>query len=277
VEIDADVVMLVEVGGEDSLVSFNRLFLGDRYEPYFVEGNSARGMDLAFLVRRGLPLEAEALSNREREVRLFREGAHRRARFSRDIAELRLCEGDVPRLILLLVHLKSKLSAVGDVAGRSLRTAEADALADFYAQRRSEFPGVPVVVGGDFNAPLGSQELELLARSGLVDFNDVVGTPESQRYTHVHFDMAGNVRAEAIDYLLLSPELRDVVVKEGSFTFWYQGERGTAPPLPSAAVGRYLMPSDHFPVVVTLDLGALDRGPGAAAGLGRGDAKGEEP
>src|SRR5262245_51543243 len=40
-----DVALLCEVGGADALAHFNRLFLGERYEPYFFRGNDERGID----------------------------------------------------------------------------------------------------------------------------------------------------------------------------------------------------------------------------------------
>jgi hypothetical protein len=67
-EIDADVLMLVEVGGRDSLENFNHHFLNEAYNAHWVEGNSSRSIDLGFLVRKGLSLSVEARSNRERPV-----------------------------------------------------------------------------------------------------------------------------------------------------------------------------------------------------------------
>src|SRR6516165_3188683 len=41
-DIDPDILMLIEIGGRDSLSNLNRYFLGERFIPYFVEGNSRR-------------------------------------------------------------------------------------------------------------------------------------------------------------------------------------------------------------------------------------------
>ena len=41
-DINADVIMLCEVGGYESLKNFNKLFMNDAYSPCLVEGNSDR-------------------------------------------------------------------------------------------------------------------------------------------------------------------------------------------------------------------------------------------
>ncbi|MFX5476853.1 hypothetical protein ABTD55_23300, partial [Acinetobacter baumannii] len=65
-----------------------------------------------------------------------------------------------PALVLLLVHLKSKLSTEQDAGGKDLRPAAALALTGFYADLRARKPALPIVVGGDLNAELASLELE---------------------------------------------------------------------------------------------------------------------
>ena len=50
-EITPDIVMLNEVGGEESLKNFNHYFLAGQYRPMTIEGNSDRGIDLAYLVK----------------------------------------------------------------------------------------------------------------------------------------------------------------------------------------------------------------------------------
>ncbi len=251
-EIDPDIAMLVEVGGQESLENFSRHFLADRYTPYFVEGNSRRSIDLGFLVKKELPFQIEARSNRDTPVEVYTLQGKHETRFSRDIAELRLHDSDGLRLILLLVHLKSKISSDTDYQGKDVRTAEAIALAEFYKKRRTEFPEVPLILGGDCNATLGSLELELISRTDLVDFHEVLGSPAEERATYVYFDALGRAVPQALDYLLLSPELRDRIVKEESYTYRYKGLHAEPGPMSQSARNR--QPSDHNPVVVTVRL-----------------------
>jgi hypothetical protein len=53
-EINADIIMLCEVGGLESLKNFNQLFLGGAYSPCLLEGNSDRNIDVGFMVRKSL-------------------------------------------------------------------------------------------------------------------------------------------------------------------------------------------------------------------------------
>lgn len=251
-DIDADILMLVEVGGEESLQLFNHHFLNDRYIPHFLAGNARRGIDLGYLVRRGLPFRAEAKSNRDLEVEVSTWTGKVTSRFSRDVAELRLAQEGSLRLILLLTHLKSKITSDGDFQGKDVRTAEAMALAHLYSRRREEFPSVPIIVGGDFNAELGSLELEPLNWTDLTDLHDLLGTLPDDRVSLVHFDFAGRAHFNVLDYLLLSPQLKQRVVPQCSGVYRYKGFYDLPEALPTTRKERFQMPSDHYPVVATV-------------------------
>jgi hypothetical protein len=53
---------------------------------------------------------------------------------------------------------------------------------------------------------------------------------------------------------LLSPELKDKVQKDKSSTYHYRSFFDIPHPLPRTVSERYQMPSDHYPLVLTLDL-----------------------
>lgn len=254
-DIDPDILMLIEVGGKESLDHFNHYFLKDAYKSYFLETNSNRSIDLAFLIKKDLKLKAKAISNRHVPVRV---GTSPRGslptRFSRDVAELHLMDGRDLKLILLLVHLKSKISTDRDYQGRDLRRAEAEALASLYQQIAKKNPNTPIVVGGDFNSDLSSPELEVLAQTDLADFQEILGLPIEDRISLVHFDYQGKPQPQTLDYLLVSPHLKTKIVREKSFTYRYKSFYDTPHPLPTTVHQRYHMPSDHFPLVLTLDL-----------------------
>jgi endonuclease/exonuclease/phosphatase family metal-dependent hydrolase len=251
-DIDPDIVLLIEVGGQDSLENFNRYFLGERFTPYFIEGNSRRGIDLAFLVKKEFTWRVEAHSNREIpiDVRTLQGGVP--ARLSRDIAELRLFDGSGLALILLLTHLKSMISTAQDYRGKNVRTAEAFALAEKYRKLRATYPEVPVVLGGDFNSTLDSLELEPLRHTDLINFHDVLGSTPEARNSLVYFDYAGRAQPVVLDYILISPELVSRIVASKSLTYRYKGFYGISEELPTTVRERYQMPSDHYPLVLTL-------------------------
>jgi endonuclease/exonuclease/phosphatase family metal-dependent hydrolase len=162
-EINADVFMLVEVGGEESLHHFNLHFLNDEYDCHFVAGNARRGIDLAFLTKKDLPFSAETHSNRDLVVEVSGWTGKQLTKFSRDIAELRLKDREgTLALTVLLTHLKSMLGSETDARGKDVRTAEAFALSELYEKRRKEHPNSPLLVCGDLNSNLSSLELERL-------------------------------------------------------------------------------------------------------------------
>lgn len=253
-DINPDILMLVEVGGRESLEHFNRHFLNEAYKTYFIESNSKRSIDLAFLVKKDLPFELNTNTHRDTslEVKTYL-GTHL-AKFSRDVAELHLTKEGTPRLILLLTHFKSKISTDEDYQGRDLRAAEAAALAAIYEKVKRKYSDVPVVVGGDFNTDLSDATLELLQKTDLTDFHDVLGTPKEERVTLVHFDHRGRPHPQVLDYLLVSPHLLNRVVVKKSCTYRYKSFYNIPHPLPETIEGRRQMPSDHYPLVLTLEI-----------------------
>lgn len=254
-DIDPDILMLVEVGGRESLEHFNRVFLKEAYEAHFVETNSTRSIDLAFLVKKNLKWTAKIKSHRNTAIKVGSSiGANNLTRFSRDVAELHLYQRQKLRLILLLTHLKSKLSTDTDYQGRDLRQAEAEALTELYLKTSAQNPDVPIVVGGDLNSDLASPELEALKKTDLKDFHEILHTPFEERISFVHFDYKGDAHPQVLDYLLLSPHLQSKVIRETSKTYRYKSFYDTPHPLPRTVHQRYQMPSDHYPLVLTLDL-----------------------
>jgi endonuclease/exonuclease/phosphatase family metal-dependent hydrolase len=196
----------------------------------------------------------ETRSNRDTPVEVRAYNGKYLTRFSRDVAELRLIQDGKLELMFLLVHLKSMLSTDHDHMGKDQRTAEANALVSIYENYRAQMPEVPIVVGGDFNTQLSSIELELLSRTDLTDFHDCLQTPQEERVSLIHFEVNGTPKPNILDYLLISPHLRDRIVKEKSYTFRYKSFYDIPEPLPDVPRQRYRLPSDHYPLVLTIRL-----------------------
>jgi endonuclease/exonuclease/phosphatase family metal-dependent hydrolase len=253
-DIDPDILMLVEVGGQESLERFNRFFLGEKFTPYFIEGNSKRSIDLGFLVKKGLPYRVETYSNKDLPIEVYSYQGKYTAQFSRDVAELRLYENDQLQLILLLTHLKSMISTETDFKGKDVRTAEAVALAGLYQNHRENYPDTPIVLAGDFNAHIKSLDLELLQRTDLTDFHDILGSSNEERVSLFHFDYSGSRHSQILDYILISPQLKDKIVPEKSHAYRYKSYYDIPAQLPTTLEERRQLPSDHYPLVVTLNL-----------------------
>lgn len=271
-EIDADVTMLCEVGGLESLDLFNSKYLNSEYQSALLKGNSNRGIEMGYLIKKSFPFKTQHLSHanasiefnyafeiEENKKLLLDELKTPPHKFSRDISELRILKDDKVAMILLLVHLKSKWDRDGvDWNGKERRKAELKALVKTYNRLRGEFPGVPVVVAGDMNgqAQRGQQEPEfddLYAHTDLDDILEVIQEPHERRLSFFYFGRENNRESFQLDYIFLPPELHSLVKKEDSGIYLFRDDRGALLPYPQESYQRYALPSDHYPVVATLN------------------------
>jgi endonuclease/exonuclease/phosphatase family metal-dependent hydrolase len=269
-EIDADIVMLCEVGGLQSLDLFNARHLNNNYFTALLPGNSDRGIEMGYLINKRFAHFHQLLSHKEKHLEFnypHEVMEHKNTgkklkmhRFSRDIAELRLTKDGKIEFIILLVHLKSKLDKEGiDFNGQMRRKAELHTLVETYNLRRDEHPGVPVIVAGDFNGQAQRHAPEpefsaLYEKTDLQDILEVINEPLDRRSSYYHFNRDYVREASQLDYIMLPPELWGLVKKEESGIYQYRDPHGVVLPLPQDSFQRYALPSDHYPVVATLKI-----------------------
>jgi hypothetical protein len=153
IDAEADIVMMTEVGGPESLSNFAKYLLNDQYRALSLPSNSDRGIDLGYLVKKTLPYTFDIHSHIDFIL------PFPARRFSRDVLRLDLCFEDKLKMIFLLVHIKSKLDLKKvDFEGRSKRVHEVQGLVDIY---KSLLPlNVPILVGGDMNGHAGEKDTE---------------------------------------------------------------------------------------------------------------------
>jgi endonuclease/exonuclease/phosphatase family metal-dependent hydrolase len=259
----ADIIALGEVGGEESLRNFNRLFLEHNYRPLLIEGNSDRAIDLGFLVKKDLPLNVEVRSNRERYLGFHY--PHEKTpsdpqghKFSRDVAELHLSTDGKLRAVVFLVHLKSKRDPdLIDAGGARRRRAEFDCLVDIVGERSREHPGVDFIVAGDFNGqvtgPGAEPEFQSLARTDWVDVFDLLGVPREKRSTYFPPDLARKSDGVQLDYAFVARDRAHRV--RGAEVGGFHNPFGLVLRKPANALERELIPSDHLPIVVDWEVG----------------------
>lgn len=266
------VIGLNEVGGMESLRNFNRYFLNDLYEEHLIEGNSDRGIDVGYLVRKDWGKEVKLLSHKDREINFLypHERILKPSRsshlFSRDCAELRVLGRDGrPQLILFLVHLKSKLDREGiDPYGNLRRAAEVLALVEIYEESKDLFPDAHRVVLGDFNGiargDVREPEFDVLyERTDLKNALELAGLDKEYSTTQVQFLRSGGRELLQFDYIFLGESLQERLVKEETYVYRYKNEMGIHSALPTNFDEKLLLPSDHYPVVVTLDVPELSK------------------
>ncbi|MCO4754725.1 MAG: hypothetical protein KC478_09585 [Bacteriovoracaceae bacterium] len=248
-QLSPDIIMLVEVGGAQSLHNFNRHFLGSAYEVFLEDSLSDRGIDVGYLVRKDLELDCE-LHNRS-NVRL-KNGK----RFSRGLFELRVKKEDQLICNLLLTHLKSKLDLrKEDFEGRSQRAAEVDYISRHYEKLQSKCPDLPILVCGDMNGIIykneTEQELEQFGKAGLIDVLEAIDLPAEKRHTYYFFNKQRNRVPMQLDYMLINSTFTSIV---DPLTRVVPIDIELAPYPPESLDQKRKLSSDHYPLFCRLNL-----------------------
>lgn len=265
--IDPHILILSEVGGKQTLEIFNNLFLHGQYQVLLLEGNSSRGIDLGFMVKKDLPFRYSLQSHRHRPIFVsLPDGQIERRKFSRDVLELRIFNPDLlekrPLLVLLAVHLKSKLRGDPlDPQGRLLRTAEVNGIIEIYQKLSHKFKKkTGVIVAGDFNGSAGPPYPDpefsaIYEKTDLQDALERAGKSQDEKITYFHFHPSDLIEKNQLDYLFLNPLLQEAIVTDETYVYSY-----TDPPVhPQTRDERRTWPSDHLPVVLTLRMPLIMR------------------
>lgn len=271
-DIKADIIMLCEVGGLESLKNFNDLFLNGAYSPVLTEGNSDRNIDVGFLVRKEQTFYYDLLSNKNRPINYLY--PHERTsqaagypikvqshRFSRDVVELKLFQKDRenPFLIILLTHLKSRLDKDRiDPNGFERRQAELKTLVEIYKELGAKHPKTPVMVCGDFNgnAGLNGTDEEFKPLYEQTDLKDVLeweNLPPEARATFYQIRNNGKADGRQIDFCFLPQSLVPFLKKNSGLVYRYKDEFGFDIGVPQSLDAKLNLPSDHYPLVFELE------------------------
>ncbi|QDK38375.1 hypothetical protein DOE51_12695 [Bdellovibrio sp. NC01] len=276
IDINADIIMLCEVGGLESLKNFNKLFMNEAYSPVLVEGNSDRNIDVGFLIRKNHPYYYDVLSNKSRPINYLY--PHERQslehgyqvkggkvttshKFSRDVAELRLFMNDKekPFMIILLTHLKSRLDPERiDPNGFERRQAELRTLLEIYKELEAVHPNVPIMIAGDFNGNAsitGTDEefKEIYTTTKLQDVFEVAQLPAEKRATF--YQVKNNTRTEGrqIDFTFMSPLMAQYLKAQSALAYRYKDEFGMEHSIPHNMEAKLRLPSDHYPIVFEIE------------------------
>ncbi len=251
-ELDADIVMVTEVGGFESLDNFSRHLLKGQYTPLSLPSNSDRGIDLGYLVKKSLPYNYKLVTHVNYPL------PAPALKFSRDVLMLEIYQREELKLILLLVHIKSKLDLRrSDFEGRSRRIHEVRGLIDIYQKLSVQFPKIPILVGGDMNGHAGEKDTEEEFRQiyELTDLKDIAflaGIPEDERFSYVYFNRGGNRFEQQIDYLFISERFKDRIIPAGCYFPRYKNLSGLPLPIPKRLEQKNILPSDHYPFLGTI-------------------------
>jgi hypothetical protein len=185
-DLQPDIAFVMEVGGLASLDHFNEHYLDGEYRVFLKRGNSNRGIEIGYLVKRSFlkkhQLVADLISHSHKPINFLyphehqenkkalikgQKHRHHSHRMSRDLAELRFYHQDdgakiSPVMIFLGAHLKSKLDRDGiDWQGTKRRRAELKYCLDIYQKREKSYQGkCPLFFTGDFNGECHQEKLD---------------------------------------------------------------------------------------------------------------------
>lgn len=261
-EQDLDVVTLAEVEDVQALEDFNQRFLGGKYRTFLIEGNDERGIDVAFLVKKDLPFQIEQRSHKDETWQDPALGGATRTLFSRDLTSLvvRAPGKTQPLFVLFGTHYKSKRDRPGDPESNIERAAQVRRTAEIMDRYRKEFGAdVPMMLAGDYNGSVNEEAAykPLYAAAGLTDSFDAAPTPSTpeERITHTFHPRGGPAHYAQMDAVLVSKSLKGAV--QSAVVYRYKNPDGTVRAIPKTYEERELNPSDHFPLIVTLDFAPM--------------------
>lgn len=248
----ADIVMMTEVGGRESLNNFAKYILNNEFFALTLPSNSDRGIDLGYLVRKDCKFQVELHSYVNFPLPLPAR------RFSRDVLRLDLKTAGQLKMVLLLVHIKSKLDLKKkDFQGRTRRIQEVKGLLDIYKELLHH--QVPILIGGDFNGHAGEKDteeefLQIYRETDLKDIAHLAKVPEEERFSYIYFNPGGNRFVQQIDYLFISEQFAHLLDPTECYFPRYTNSEGGPLPVPVKYEQKHLLPSDHYPFLATLKL-----------------------
>lgn len=253
-----DILMMLEVGGLESIKIFNKKYLNDKYTPFLLKGNSDRGIEMGHLIKKSLNYNFEIFSHRERFLNTNL-STGQQLKFSRDISELRISQNKKLQCIIFLVHLKSKWDRDGnDPNGALRRGAELKTLIDVYNDYQKLYPEIPIIIAGDFNGMAQKNNCEpefkyLYENSNLLDVLELLPISNDDKNTYFQFTRDGKRQGYQLDYIFIPPILQTKIISADSGVYRYKNDQNSTHNAPISIYERASLPSDHYPLVLTLD------------------------
>ena len=251
-----DILIIQEAQNQKALESFNEQQLLNRYRVFIMEGVEQKGANVGFLVKKDLDIHIEIESHRDfqwldpvKQVPV--------AIFTRDLPALIIRENSTskPAMIVFGNHGKSKINRPGDPESNLLRTAQVEAIVQIMQNYHKRFNNeVPMVIAGDFNTDVTKGPEMTPLKSIFKDAFDISPQPESalDRATHSFHNRDGETHYNAMDAFFVNSVLENSI--QAARVFRYKDSHGHALPLPETYQERSQNPSDHYPVVVDLQL-----------------------
>lgn len=260
---DLDIIVLQEVEGIQALKMFNERYLNNQFEHIVLPGNDGRGIEIGFLIKKDLPIKYKIKSNRDAKHTYSVSGEEIKV-FSRDLPAVHIWKQnslifDDPEMIIMGNHLKSQRDRKGDPKSIIMRTAQVEEMTEIVNHYKKVFPESPVFVAGDFNANLitGPEFKPIKNSSDLKDSFDLNKTTMSDmdRVTHSFHPKGGETSYSQMDGIFLNPKAQSYFKESRVYRY---KQDGVEKPLPKTYAERETNPSDHYPVIITVNSSILN-------------------
>lgn len=253
-----DIAILTEVESLEALQHLTEKNLEGLYRPFLIEGNDPRGINIGFIVKADLPFLVEHQTHKD--LTWYDPIDKQEAKvFSRDLPALLLRKNSLsnPFLIILGNHAKSKRNRPGDYQSDIWRWEQYKAAAKIVEDYKKKYPGVPVMLGGDFNTDVNTapevKPLLAVLQSGFLVAQ--TATPVQDRITHTYHPHDGPSEYKQMDDIKISAELAKQVIE--ARVVRYKDPNGAILPFAKNFGQRELQPSDHFPVIIRISTSGL--------------------
>jgi hypothetical protein len=251
--ISPDILMLVEVGGKESLENFNKYFLENKYKVLLEPSNSDRGIDLGYMVKNELPIEAKLVSHTKKIL-------SNKKKFARGVFELQLFKDNKLIFKNYLSHLKSKLNmGGGDFEGREQRGAEVEYLVSLYNKDLKSHPNIPICFSGDFNGVIYKEDTEeelrpIVANTHLLDVFEILDLPIEKRMTYCYFNRVNQRHPMQLDYIFINKKFKESIIRPKTQILGFIHPFTDTYELPASFKEKRDMPSDHMAIRFTLKI-----------------------
>lgn len=265
-DINADIYGLCEIGERESIEFFNDNYLDNQYDIFHLKGNSQRGIEIAFLVRKNLPFQSKikGFSHRsfdnpyteEKTHYIRKSGGSLNFKLSRNLLLLELFTDDQLKAQLYLCHLKSARDEYG-IDFRSQKRRESELKLSLKIIEENKKKTAPIIFMGDFNGNASrqktDQEFQSLYQSS-IGFKDILedeNLPLEYRATYFVFNKKKRFPIQ-LDYIFISKELHNQ--KLDSAIYRFKNQLGRPKPFPKNKTQVQSNPSDHYPLCTTVQL-----------------------
>lgn len=256
-DINADIYCLSEIGGVKSLEIFNIDYLSQQYNIYITPGNSDRGIEVGFLVKKNFPYKVIFHSNKDEKFKIkFNENKTIKTNHSRDLTELHLIDDEsILRCIIFNTHLKSQRESYNeDFRGQKRRGAEFNFSVDKLLSYEIKHKNCPIFITGDLNGNASRFQTDPefirgIVKADLIDVLDTQDLPRENRATYYIFQGSKKIPIQ-LDYALFNRIFKDKITD--ATVYRYKNDQQNLKFLPQSKIDVTHNPSDHYPLVFTL-------------------------